>query len=52
MASAVSYRASVRDTDPARSDQMPPLDTHVVPDAGVAILNAWIQSIPRDAGAD
>jgi hypothetical protein len=52
MASAVSYRASVRDTDPAQSNQMPPLDTHVVPDAGVAILNAWIQSIPRDAGAD
>jgi hypothetical protein len=51
-ASAVSYRASVRDTDPAQSNQMPPLDTHVVPDAGVAILNAWIQSIPADAGAD
>jgi hypothetical protein len=52
MTSAVSYRASVRDTNPAQSNQMPPLDTHVVPGAGVAILNAWIQSLPRDAGAD
>jgi hypothetical protein len=51
-ASAVSYRASVRDTDPAQSNQMPPMDTHVVPDAGVAILNAWIQAIPSDAGAE
>jgi hypothetical protein len=31
---------------------MPPMDTHVVPEAGVALLNAWIQSIPADAGAD
>jgi hypothetical protein len=52
MASAVSYRASVRDTNPAQSNQMPPLDTHVVPDAGVAIVNAWIQSMPADAGAE
>jgi hypothetical protein len=51
-ASAISFRASVRDTEPSQSNQMPPLDTHVVPDAGVAILNAWIQSIPADAGAD
>jgi hypothetical protein len=50
-ASAVSYRASVRDTDPAQSNQMPPMDTHVVPGAGVAILNAWIQAMPADAGA-
>ncbi len=44
--SAVSYRASVRDTDPSQSNQMPPMDTHVVPDAGVAVINAWIAAIP------
>jgi hypothetical protein len=51
-ASAVSYRASVRDTDPAQSNQMPPIDTHIVPDVGVAVVNAWIQSMPADAGPD
>jgi hypothetical protein len=44
--SAVSYRASVRDSDPSQSNQMPPMDTHVVPDAGVAVINAWIASMP------
>ncbi len=44
--SAISYRASVRDSNPAQLNQMPPLDTHVVPDAGVALVNAWIQSMP------
>jgi hypothetical protein len=49
--SAVSYRASVRDVDPSQPNQMPSIDTHVVPDAGVATINAWIQSMPP-TGAD
>jgi hypothetical protein len=44
--SAVSYRASVRDIDPSQPNQMPAIDTHIVPDAGVAVINAWIRSMP------
>lgn len=51
MDSAVWYRPSVRDTDPTQQNQMPPIDSHVVSDAGVALLSAWIASMPADAGA-
>jgi hypothetical protein len=47
--SAIPYRASMRDVDPSQPNQMPPIDTHVVPDAGIAVINAWIQSMPPGA---
>jgi hypothetical protein len=42
--SAVYYRPSVRDgiDGIAFGNQMPPIDTHKVDDAGLAILSAWI----------
>ncbi|HEX8796409.1 MAG TPA: hypothetical protein VF765_35905 [Polyangiaceae bacterium] len=49
-ASAVWYRPSVRDTDPSQPNQMPPIDSHVVPDAGVNLLAAWIASMRPDGG--
>jgi hypothetical protein len=48
--SCVWYRPSVRDTTPDQRNQMPPLDTHVVSDAGLALVAAWIASMPLDAG--
>lgn len=50
MGSAVWYRPSVRDSDPSQQNQMPPIDSHVVSDAGIALLGAWIASMPLDAG--
>jgi len=50
MGSAVWYRPSVRDPGPQMPNQMPPLDSHVVSDAGVALIAAWIASMPLDAG--
>jgi hypothetical protein len=52
MASAVWYRPSVRDTDPSQPNQMPPIDSHVVSDAGLDLLAAWIASMPADAGPE
>jgi hypothetical protein len=49
--SAVWYRASVRDSDPQQPNQMPPTDSHVVPDAGAALIQVWIASMPTDAGS-
>jgi hypothetical protein len=48
--SCVWYRPSVRDPGPTLPNQMPPLDTHVVSDAGLALVAAWISSMPLDAG--
>jgi hypothetical protein len=47
--SAIYFRDSFRD-DPGQGFQrhpvqMPPIDTHVVPTAGVALVKAWIQSM-------
>jgi hypothetical protein len=42
--SAVYFRADFRD-DQGQQFQMPPIDTHVVPDAGVALVRAWIDEI-------
>jgi len=50
MQSCVYYRPSVRDPGPAMPNQMPPLDTHIVSDAGIALVAAWIESMPLDAG--
>jgi hypothetical protein len=43
--SAISFRDSTRD-DQGQGFQMPPIDTHLVPSAGVALVQAWIASIP------
>jgi hypothetical protein len=42
--SAIYFRDSYRDTQ-GEGFQMPPIDTHVVPAAGVALVQAWIQSM-------
>lgn len=47
-ASAVLFRASTRGNNSA----MPPLATEHVDDAGVAVVRAWIASLPRDASTD
>jgi hypothetical protein len=41
-ASCVSARISRR----GQGEQMPPIATEVVDDAGVEIVNAWIRSLP------
>jgi len=43
--SAIYFRDSYRDTQ-GEDFQMPPLDTHVVPTAGVALVQSWILSMP------
>ncbi len=44
--SAVYFRAAHRDApDAGTRYQMPPVETHVVPTDGVALLAAWIQSM-------
>ena len=43
--SSIVFRDSTRD-DAGQGFQMPPIDTHVVPDAGVAVVSAWISEIP------
>jgi hypothetical protein len=45
--SCIYFRDSTRD-DAGQGFQMPPIDTHVVPTAGVALVQAWIQSISAD----
>jgi len=42
--SAIYFRDSFRD-DQGQDFQMPPVDTHVVPDAGVALVAAWIRGL-------
>ncbi len=42
--SAVYFRPSFRD-DQGQGFQMPPIDTHVVSDAGVAAIGAWIEAM-------
>jgi hypothetical protein len=44
--SGVAYRPSVRDSDPLQQGQMPPIDSHRVPDTGLAAVVAWIQAMP------
>jgi hypothetical protein len=43
--SAIYFRASFRD-DQGQGWQMPPIATHVVDDAGVQAIGAWIRSMP------
>jgi hypothetical protein len=45
-ASALLYRMSVRDAAAAGSDQMPPIASEHVDDAGVELVRAWIASMP------
>lgn len=45
--SCIYFRDSTRD-DAGQGFQMPPIDTHVVPTAGVALVQAWIQAIGTD----
>lgn len=44
-ASGIAYRMSVRDPGVPLSEQMPPIATERVDDAGVAAVRAWISSL-------
>lgn len=48
--SSMIYRMSRRDTDGGTVEQMPPIATHRVDDAGVGIVETWIRSLNVDAG--
>jgi hypothetical protein len=45
--SAIPYRASRRDTPEESGIQMPPIGTHLVDTAGMALLDSWISGMPR-----